>query len=286
MTDEAATGGTQRTYPQGVPSWVDTEHPDPDAAAEFYGGLFGWVFEERMPPHLAGSYRIATIDGRDVGAIASATGDGPARWNTYVAVDDADVTADAVRAAGGTADDPQTAGPGGSAGRSVACIDPGGVRFSLWQAGERLGAQYVNAPGGWVFSDLRAAAPDDAIRFYAELFDWRVVRFGGEPGSMLQRPGYGDHLAATSDPDIRERQVGAPDGFADVVASLRERPAYTPEDAWVVQFSVADRDDSAKRVEELGGTVLATYEGYWLRAVEALDPQGAAFSMSQFAPQG
>ncbi len=42
-----------RTYPEGVPSWIDIEQPDLDAAQAFYGGLFDWTFEAatpRMPP--------------------------------------------------------------------------------------------------------------------------------------------------------------------------------------------------------------------------------------------
>ena len=35
-------------YIAGVPCWVDTSQPDPDAAADFYGGLFGWEFEDAM----------------------------------------------------------------------------------------------------------------------------------------------------------------------------------------------------------------------------------------------
>jgi predicted enzyme related to lactoylglutathione lyase len=38
-----------RTYPAGVPCWVDTEQPDPDAACRFYGELFGWTFEDAVP---------------------------------------------------------------------------------------------------------------------------------------------------------------------------------------------------------------------------------------------
>jgi hypothetical protein len=30
---------TSRTYPQGVPCWVDTEQADVEAATEFYGRL-------------------------------------------------------------------------------------------------------------------------------------------------------------------------------------------------------------------------------------------------------
>ena len=33
-----------RTYPHGVPSWIDTEQPDPEAAQDFYQRLFGWAF--------------------------------------------------------------------------------------------------------------------------------------------------------------------------------------------------------------------------------------------------
>ena len=36
-------------YPTGVPCWIDLEPPDVDAAIEFYGALFGWSFEDRLP---------------------------------------------------------------------------------------------------------------------------------------------------------------------------------------------------------------------------------------------
>ncbi len=29
-------------YPPGVPCWVDTLQPDPEAATRFYAALFGW----------------------------------------------------------------------------------------------------------------------------------------------------------------------------------------------------------------------------------------------------
>ena len=33
----------KRTYPEGVPCWVDTEQSDVDAARDFYATLFGWT---------------------------------------------------------------------------------------------------------------------------------------------------------------------------------------------------------------------------------------------------
>ena len=52
-----------RTYPEGVPCWVDTEQPDLDAAANFYGELFGWTFSEPTPPDATFRYVIAQLDG-------------------------------------------------------------------------------------------------------------------------------------------------------------------------------------------------------------------------------
>jgi uncharacterized protein len=102
---------------------------------------------------------------------------------------------------------------------------------------------------------------------------------------MIRQPGYGDHLAETSDPGIHERQSGAlaPPGFADafgwlVPASKGEQPH------WHVTFSVADRDSSAGAAERLGATVLSTRDTDWTRDAEIRDPQGAVFSLSQYAP--
>lgn len=36
-------------YPAGVPCWIDTFQPDPEAAARFYERLFGWEFAEAEP---------------------------------------------------------------------------------------------------------------------------------------------------------------------------------------------------------------------------------------------
>lgn len=41
---------TSRTYPAGVPCWIDTEQPDVGVAASFYGGAFGWEAEISVPP--------------------------------------------------------------------------------------------------------------------------------------------------------------------------------------------------------------------------------------------
>ncbi len=278
MTD----GTVARTYPAGVSCWLDLETPDAQQAADFYGGLFGWTLTDAMPPAAPGNYLIATIDGRDVAAIAAgaAAVGTDVTWSTYFAVDDADATASAVTAAGGLVTHEPADNPGG---RFAACVDPQGAPFRLWQAGRRLGAQLVNAPGAWNFSDLETTDPQSAIAFYRALFPWHTEDLGGGTGDTIEVDGYGDHLAATSDRHIRERQAGAPAGFADAIGAVRTiGPGLLPH--WHVTFSVADRDESAARVEALGGSVEQTLETPWARVARVRDAQGAGFSISQFAP--
>ena len=179
-----------RTYPEGVTSWIDIEPSDVEAAMTFYGRLFGWTFIEVEPGGDAAGYRVARLGGLDATGIGSrkesaTSGEGLASWNTYVAVDDADVVANRVRAAGGqVVDGPSVAG---KAGRSAVCIDPAGVVFRLWEAHRRPGAQAVNTPGGWNFSDLHAVDPPVAAAFYSGVFGWTVDDLGF--ATMLRLPG-------------------------------------------------------------------------------------------------
>ena len=269
-----------RTYPHGVTCWIDTEQPDPLAASRFYGQLFGWTLTDAAPAGAPGPYLIATLDGREVGAIGS-TSAAAATWNTYVAVDDADAAAAAVTAAGGTV----VSAPSdvGSGGRVAICIDPAGAGFRLWQARGRLGAQVTNTPGAWNFSDLHTPDREAAMAFYASVFGWRAAELDQGAGTMLQVPGYGDHLAATVDPGIYERQASAPPGFADVIGFLVISRPGEPA-GWHVTFTVADRDDSAATAERLGSTIVTSADDLWTKNALVRDPQGAQFTISQFTP--
>ncbi len=270
----------ERTYPHGVTCWIDSEQPDVDAAQEFYGGLFGWQFTVATPPDAPARYVIANLDGQDVAALAEApeVDTGAAAWNTYVAVDDADAAVERAVALGATVvAPPADAGPGG---RGATLLDPAGSEVRLWQARRRKGAQIVNAPGAWNFSNLRAADPGAAQRFYGELFGWRFADQGW--ATAISVPGYGDHLEATVDPGIRTRQAAAPEGFADVIGSLL--PARDAAPGWFVVLTGADRDAAATRAVSLGGTVVSTSDTGWTREAVIRDPQGAVSTASQFTP--
>lgn len=270
-----------RTYPHGVTCWVDVAQPDVDTAVQFYGGLFGWQFEEAAPPDAPLRYVIASLGGRDVAALTGSD-DTTATWNTYVAVDDCDATAATLQGLGASVTSPADVGPEGRAGRSATVTDPEGVRIGLWQPRQRLGVQAANEPGAWNFSDLHTSDPAAAAEFYAAAFGWRIVDQGW--GNAIQVPGYGDHLEATVDPDIRSRQSSAPEGFEDVIGAIA--PAAAGERPhWHVTFTVADRDEAVAAVERLGGSVLSSAEDDWTRNALVRDIGGAELTVSQFAPK-
>lgn len=273
-------------YTPGVPCWVDTTAPDAEAAVAFYGDLFGWEFEDVMPEGSPARYYVARLRGGDVAAVASAqAGETRAAWNTYVWVADADETAARVRAAGGSV----LMGPFDSsdAGRMAVFADPAGAAFRVWQPNRHRGAAIVNEPGSLNFNDLNTSDLDGAPAFYGAVFGWESLDIGG--ATMWALPGYGDFLEQRS-PGLRERmaQMGAPERFDDVVASLS---TISGDDAgvtshWGVTFGVDDADAIAARAAELGGEVIAApFDAPWVRMTVISDPQGATFTASKFAPE-
>ncbi|MBN1530230.1 MAG: VOC family protein [Thermoleophilaceae bacterium] len=273
----------QDRYIPGVPCWIDTTQPDPAAAAEFYGGLFGWELEDSMPAGSPIRYYMARIGGKDAGAVSSRPEGAPegAVWNTYIWVDDADETAARVRAAGGSVlSEPFDVF---DAGRMAVLADPAGAVFAVWQAKDHRGAGVVNEHGSLNFNVLSTPDIEGAAAFYGAVFGWEVLDVGGAP--MWALPGYGDFLERRT-PGMRENMaaMGAPERFEDVVASLSPEQDGPPH--WGVTFGVDDADAIAARASELGGdVVMQPLDAPWVRMTVIRDPQGALFTASQFVPE-
>jgi predicted enzyme related to lactoylglutathione lyase len=254
-------------YLHGVPCWIDTAQPDPAAAAGFYGALFGWEFEER------GRDRVARLQGRDVAAITSRQVEAPPVWTTYNRVGSAIATEASVVAAGGHIVRQAAADTHG-----YLFADPAGATFAVKEEG---GAELVNAPGTWNWSNLESSHARAAEGFYGAVFGWEAMPMG-EGVLMWRVPGYGDRLAEL-DPRLRARhaEAGIPPGFSDAVAWLvpGERAV------WTVTFAVDDTDAVAARAAELGGAVAtAPYDQGPARVAVLRDPQGAEFTVSRFTP--
>jgi uncharacterized protein len=277
----------QAGYIPGVPCWVDTRQPDPDAAATFYGGLFGWELEDAMPPGSPGKYLMARIRGGDVAAVTSTRGeDEPATWNTYIWVESADDTAAKVAGSGGRV----LAEPFDvlDAGRTAVLADTEGAVFSVWEGRRHRGARIVNEPGAVNFNGLHTRDLEAARRFYGSVFGWRTLSLD-HGVEMWTLPGYGDYLEREQ-PGRREQTVsfGVPAEFLDVVANISvidgDRSDVAPH--WDVTFGIDDADAAADRARALGGSVVTPPTAApWARMTVLADPAGATFIANQFVPE-
>jgi predicted enzyme related to lactoylglutathione lyase len=271
-------------YIPGVPCWVDTSQPDPEAALGFYTGLFGWEFENVLPAEAPGQYFIGRLHGGDVAAVGSIPESMPqlAMWNTYIWVESADETAAKVRDAGGSV----VMEPFDimDFGRMAVFADPEGAVFCVWHAKEHRGARVVNEHGSLNFNGLNTRDVDAAKSFYGSVFGWTTLALSA--GEMWTLPGYGDHLERDN-PGLRKQMadMGGPVGFEDVVASINpigdDQPDTPPH--WSVTFGVDDAHATAAKATELGGTVVVPpLDVPWSRLTVIRDPQGATLIASQF----
>lgn len=250
---------TRETNSVGAPCWVDTFQPDPRAAMDFYGPLFGWSFDDPtpMPTGLEGDYFAARRRGRLVAGIGQASPTSAPAWNTHVRVDDVAQTLARAEQAGGTL----LAGPfgAGSDGSLAVLADATGVPFCLRQAGESDCAELANEPNSWAMSSLHTTDVERAQAFYGAMFDWELESVPDAPFSLWRRSG----------------QVVA-------VVTATDGVAVPPH--WSVNFAVSDADSIAQHAVALGGTILmAPMNTPGFRNAVIGDPQGGFFAVSAAA---
>lgn len=108
-------------------TWFEVHTPDPTRAKAFYGGAFGWTFEDDAP----GYSMIAAGTGAPIGGgIASKGPDFPAMAVFNVQVPDVAAACGRVEELGGTVVVPRQTTPIGLEFAYVA--DPDGSTFGVW----------------------------------------------------------------------------------------------------------------------------------------------------------
>ncbi|MFD9795415.1 VOC family protein [Streptomyces sp. NPDC059070] len=247
---------TRRT--PGTPCWVSLMVHGLAPTQEFYAQLFGWEF--RPGPASLGPYVRALLDGAEVAGIGQLPPDRhlPVAWTPYLATDDADATAEAIRCCGGTVG----VGPldAGDAGRLVIASDPEGAVFGAWQAEAHVGTAVAGAPGTPVWNELLTRETTAVGKFYESVFGYDAEAV--VPADL-------DHLTLRLD--------GRP------VCSLRGVGNALPRDRgphWMTSFEVADTDEAVHRVTELGGHVVQPPgQGPSGRVATVADPEGAVFTL-------
>lgn len=257
---------SERTsYTPGTPCWVELGTPDIEAAAAFYGALFGWEIPEQPNSAQLGGYRRAKKDGKDVAGVAPLMQEGqPPAWSTYISVEDAEATTAAIREAGGAVHVEPMDVVG--LGRMAVFTDPEGAFFGTWQPGTFAGAELVNEPGALGWNELESRDPAAAKEFYGAVFGWEFQDH--DMGEMI----------------YTEWQLGgkALGGMADIKGRVPDEvPAH-----WMAYFGSENTDAAAEKVKELGGQVaFGPVDIPAGRFAMVADPWGAAFAVMQPSEQ-
>lgn len=110
-------------------NWNELSTPDPVAARQFYGELFGWTSDDFMDMGEYGEYRFFDHDGTRIGAVCGVMPGGTPAWRYYILVPSIGKAIDAVKAGGGTIAIGPHEVPGG--GQIVIGHDPQGAEFAL-----------------------------------------------------------------------------------------------------------------------------------------------------------
>jgi predicted enzyme related to lactoylglutathione lyase len=244
--------------PHGAPCWVSLLAHSLEATQEFYSRLFGWEFETTAQPF--GPYLRATLNGRAVAGLGAMPRDRhlPVAWTTYFDTADADATAELIRDCGGTGG----VGPldADDAGRMAIASDPLGAVFGIWQPRRHSGAEVVGEPGSPAWNELITRESSMVGKFYSSVF-------GFEPAAVVSADF--DYLTL----QLEGRPMAGIHGVG--TALPRDRGPH-----WMTYFAVADTDEAARQVVELGGHVVrAPHDSAYGRLATVADPEGALFTV-------
>lgn len=249
-------------YPNGVFNWVDLSTTDVDGAKAFYGGLFGWSFDDR-PTDVGSVYSMAQLHGHNVAGMGPLPPDQqaqgvPAYWSSYVKHDDADGVAARVAEAGGTLLMPPMDVM--QEGRMLIAMDPTGAMFGVWQPRNHIGAELVNMADTLVWNELQTRDAGAALSFYGHVFGW------------THRQDASGYYVLAADGRQQAGMMQMDESWGDVPPN------------WAVYFLAESIEKTVARAQQLGGVIMVppTPAGEMGRFAVIQDPQGAVFTAMEF----
>ncbi len=244
--------------------WVDLVTPDLAAAKRFYGGLFGWTFNDI---HAGKSdYAVALLDGEPVGgllqrAVSSGEHRQPA-WLTFISVPDVAAAQRVIVAHGGQVLAAPHSYP--DRGRQAVFADPQGAVFAVLQSSSGDPPDELATAGQWIWSSLITRDVDQDAAFYQDVFGYEVFDHSGDAAAT--------HLVLSSDDYAR--------------ASLNPIPADATRrhPHWLNFVRVASASETAAKVTALGGHVLVApfMDRLGGQVAVVADPAGAPFGLLEW----
>ncbi|MFD4292962.1 VOC family protein [Rhodococcus sp. NPDC058505] len=255
---------SEYSAPIGAPIWCDLMSSDPAGAADFYRAIFGWEVEG-PPREEFGGYQNFTRDGRRVAGLSpwmQEAGGPPNVWSVYLHTADADATARAVEAAGGSVLFPPMAI--GTEGTMLAASDTAGAAIGFWQPADHTGFSRWGEHGTPYWFESQSKDYAKSIAFYPKVIGARIEEVV---------PAGPDTPGAYSQVFVGES------AYSGIMDAAQIQPAEVPS-FWQVYITVDDVAGTVAQVESLGGAVRmpAVDTPYGTLAV-VTDPFGAAICL-------
>lgn len=252
-------------YPQGTFCWADVSSTNVDKTINFMKELMGWT-SVAMPMGDGMDYTMFYLDGKEVAAAAPMMPDMvkngvPSSWSNYIKVDDVDVITKKAEELGAKIVMPVM--DVFDSGRMSMIADPTGAVVGLWQPQNHIGARVVNKVGAMGWNELYTNDKQKSKEFYTKLFGWTYK--AGD-----QDEGYTTILN-------NGRMNG---GMMKITPEMKGMPPK-----WMTYFTVQNADETAKRVEELGGKVWMVKAIEVGKIVVIQDPAGANFVGIELSPE-
>jgi len=246
----------------GRPVWYELMTTDPTAAESFYDKVVGWTsapFQGSPEPYTifkrGGDVQVGGLMKRPEGMNM------PPFWAMYVAVPKLEEAVAHITRLGGSELSGIIDVP--TVGRMQMLKDPQGAAFYIIQPAPREErAEAAPQLGDASWHELMTTDAEAAMKFYAEVFGWQ------ETEVMDMGPMGKYHMF--------NRPIGMIGGMMNKPKEMANVPPY-----WGIYFLVADINAAVERVKANGGQILngpmEVPGGDWV--VNAMDPQGAAFSL-------
>ena len=235
------------------------------SAKRFYSGLFGWTFRDIHAGKTP--YAVALLDGRPVGALHQRLEQPIEKrqptWLSFLAVRDVDAAKRiALEHGAKVVSEPKTYP---QRGRQAVFADPEGAVFAVLASSSGDSADFLAAPGDWIWSSLHVKDPDTEAAFYQALFGYEVFDLPSEDGL--------DHVILSSD-DYARASVNAFHKDA-----LRRHPH------WLNFVRVVDAASVAAKAVALGGRVLVEphVDRHGGRVALVADPTGAPLGLMEWS---
>lgn len=246
----------------GRPLWYELMTTDMKAAEAFYRTVVGWTtapFEASPQPYTMFNRRGEI----PVGGVMTRPDDlqAPPFWAMYVGVPKLEDAAAHIKRLGGRECSPVIAVP--TVGRMQMMADPQGAAFYIYEpASTDLPPEAAPELGEASWHELMTTDAPAAMRFYQEVFGW-------QPSEAMDMGSLGQYQMFNRPHGMIGGMMNKPPEMADVPPN------------WQIYFRVPDIDEAVERITANGGQILngpMEVPG-GDRVVNAMDPQGAAFSL-------